>query len=126
MQVRFGEQDVFAAGGIDLTVRGPERIALTGPNGAGMTTLLRLITGELTPDGGDIRRGDGRIAYLSQRLDLLDEPTDNLGLVSAGQLESGLDSCQGAFMVVSHDERFLAEIGVDRRLRVADGTLTEA
>jgi ATPase subunit of ABC transporter with duplicated ATPase domains len=41
-------------------------------------------------------------------------------------LESALNSYQGAFMVISHDERFLAEIGVDRRLRLADGTLTEA
>ncbi|MEX1654366.1 ribosomal protection-like ABC-F family protein [Streptomyces pseudovenezuelae] len=193
MRVRLGDQDVFATGGIDLTVRGPERIALTGPNGAGKTTLMRLITGDLAPDGGDVKRGDGRIAYLSQRLDLLDlgrtvaenfaafaperpeaermnllarflfrgarahlpvgvlsggerlratlacvlcaepaphlllldEPTNNLDLVSAGQLEGALNSYQGAFMVVSHDERFLAEIGVNRWLRLADGNLTE-
>lgn len=56
---------------------------------------------------------------------LLDEPTNNLDLVSAGQLESALTSYQGAFMVVSHDERFLAEIGVNRWLRLADGTLRE-
>jgi hypothetical protein len=29
-------------------------------------------TGELAPDGGEIKRNDGRIACLSQRLDLLD------------------------------------------------------
>ncbi|MFJ5035993.1 ribosomal protection-like ABC-F family protein [Streptomyces sp. NPDC088560] len=193
MQVRLGDKDVFAAGGVDLTVRGPERIALVGPNGAGKTTLMRLVTGELALDSGEIKRNDGRIAYLSQRLDLLDldrtvaenfavfaperpesermnllarflfrgvrahlpvgvlsggerlratlacvlcaepaphlllldEPTNNLDLVSAGQLESALNSYQGAFMVVSHDERFLAEIGVNRWLRLADGALKE-
>ncbi|WBB58417.1 ABC-F family ATP-binding cassette domain-containing protein [Streptomyces sp. WMMC500] len=193
MRVRLGDAEVFAAGGVDLTVRGPERIALTGPNGAGKTTLMRLITGDLVPDGGGIKRNDGRIAYLSQRLDLLDpdrtvaenfagfaperpeaermnllarflfrgprahlpvrvlsggellratlacvlcaepaphlllldEPTNNLDLVNAGQLESALNSYQGAFMVVSHDERFLAEIGINRWLRLADGTLRE-
>ncbi|MFI8929226.1 ABC-F family ATP-binding cassette domain-containing protein [Streptomyces sp. NPDC053474] len=193
MRVHHGGAAVFADGGVDLTVRGPERIALTGPNGAGKTTLLRLITGELAPDSGEIKRSEGRIAYLSQRLDLLDadctvaenfaafaperpeaermnllarflfrgprahlpvgvlsggerlratlacvlcadpapqlllldEPTNNLDLVSAGQLESALNSYQGAFMVISHDERFLTGIGVDRWLRLADGRLKE-
>ena len=55
-----------------MDIRGPERIALTGPNGAGKSTLLRIITGDLQPEQGDVQRADGRIAYLSQRLDLLD------------------------------------------------------
>lgn len=59
--------------GIDIDIRGPERIALTGANGVGKSTLLRIISGGLAPDGGDVRHRDCRIAYLSQRLDLLDE-----------------------------------------------------
>ncbi|MFC9331033.1 ABC-F family ATP-binding cassette domain-containing protein [Kitasatospora sp. NPDC057015] len=193
VQVLRGGAPLFAGDGIDLSVRGPERIALVGANGVGKTTLLRLLVGDLAPDGGRIRRSEGRAAYLSQRLDLLDqdlsvadnfaaavpdlpapdrmnllagflfrgarahlpvralsggerlratlacvlcgepapqlllldEPTNNLDLVSVGQLESALNSYQGAFVVVSHDERFLAGIGVDRWLRLADGTLTE-
>ncbi|WP_275466726.1 ribosomal protection-like ABC-F family protein [Streptomyces noursei] len=72
LRIRLGDRDVFTGQGLDLTVRGPERIALTGPNGAGKSTLLRLLQGDLVPEGGEIRRADGRIAYLSQRLDLLD------------------------------------------------------
>lgn len=56
---------------------------------------------------------------------LLDEPTNNLDLVSAGQLESALGSYRGACVVVSHDEPFLARIGVGRWLRPADGELKE-
>ncbi|MGW4499761.1 ribosomal protection-like ABC-F family protein [Micromonospora sp. NPDC004336] len=194
IQVRYGTRPLFAGDGVDLTIRGPERIALTGPNGAGKSSLLRVVGGDLTPESGRVRRADGRVAYLSQRLDLLDldrtvaenlaayapglpeaqrltllarflfrgarahlpvgalsggerlratlacvlfaepapqlllldEPTNNLDLVSVAQLEGALDAYQGAFVVISHDERFLAEIGVDRWLRLADGRLRES
>lgn len=55
---------------------------------------------------------------------LLDEPTNNLDLVSIGQLESALNAYRGAFVVVSHDERFLDNIGVQRRLVLDRGVLT--
>jgi ATPase subunit of ABC transporter with duplicated ATPase domains len=54
---------------------------------------------------------------------LLDEPTNNLDLVSVAQLESALNAYRGAFVVVSHDERFLEAIGIERRLRLAEGLL---
>ncbi|MFR9727175.1 ABC-F family ATP-binding cassette domain-containing protein [Streptomyces sp. MS19] len=56
---------------------------------------------------------------------LLDEPTNNLDLVSTGRLEGALGSYRGAFVVVSHDERFLARIGVGRWLRLSGGELAE-
>jgi len=71
IRVRFGEREIFADRGVDLTVRGPERIALTGSNGGGKSTLLRVISGEQETSGA-IRLADSRVAYLSQRLDLLD------------------------------------------------------
>jgi len=72
LRVRVEDRELFGVDGVDLDVRGPERIALTGANGAGKSTLLRLLSGDLLPDRGEVQRADGRIAYLSQRLDLLD------------------------------------------------------
>ena len=43
---------------------------------------------------------------------LLDEPTDNLDLVSAEALEAGLDEFQGTVVAVTHDRWFLR--GFDR------------
>jgi ATP-binding cassette subfamily F protein uup len=55
-------------------VLGPgTRLGLLGPNGSGKSTLIRLLTGELTPDGGRIERAEGlRVAVLDQHRTLLD------------------------------------------------------
>ena len=37
--------------GVNLTVGRGERVALLGPNGAGKTTLIRMLAGNLEPDG---------------------------------------------------------------------------
>ncbi len=42
---------------VSFELRRGERVFLLGPNGCGKTTLLRLVTGELTPDDGGIRLG---------------------------------------------------------------------
>ena len=46
--------DEPAVRGLDLTVRRGEFYALLGPNGAGKTTTLRMVSGLLEPDAGDI------------------------------------------------------------------------
>ena len=43
-----------AVDGLHLTVRGGEFYTLLGPNGAGKTTTLRMVSGLLKPDSGDI------------------------------------------------------------------------
>ena len=76
LRIRHGERDLFGSQGITLTLRGPQRIALTGANGSGKSSLLRIITGELEPAAGNVRRSAARIAYLPQRFDPLDPARD--------------------------------------------------
>lgn len=49
---------------------------------------------------------------------ILDEPTNHLDLTSIEYLETVLKNYQGALLVVSHDQVFLANIGVVNRIRV--------
>ncbi|MBT6085359.1 MAG: energy-dependent translational throttle protein EttA [Rhodospirillaceae bacterium] len=49
-------------------------VGIVGPNGAGKTTLFRMITGQETPDGGEIRIGDtAQLGYIDQSRDSLDD-----------------------------------------------------
>jgi len=52
-------------------------VGIIGPNGAGKTTLFRMITGEETPDEGEIKVGETvKLAYVEQsRADLKDDET---------------------------------------------------
>lgn len=47
--------DVCALQGVDITVRRGEIYGLIGDNGAGKTTFLKLLTGQVYPDGGELR-----------------------------------------------------------------------
>ncbi len=48
-------------------------VGVIGPNGAGKSTLFRIITGQETPDSGDIRIGDTvHLGYVDQSRDSLD------------------------------------------------------
>jgi ABC-type multidrug transport system ATPase subunit len=49
---RFGQKT--ALDGVDLTVLPGEIHALLGPNGAGKTTLIRILSGLVDPDAGDV------------------------------------------------------------------------
>lgn len=74
----FPTKALFTSASIHL--RPETRVGLVGRNGTGKTTLLRMITGENTPDEGSIRlRPWLRIGYLPQELDT---PT-NLTVIQA-------------------------------------------
>ncbi|HEV7257920.1 MAG TPA: ABC-F family ATP-binding cassette domain-containing protein [Bosea sp. (in: a-proteobacteria)] len=47
---------------------------------------------------------------------LLDEPTNHLDIASVEAIEAALAAYDGALLVVSHDERFLTSLGIDRYL----------
>ena len=55
---------------VSLRIVGPERVAISGPNGTGKTTLIRLAAGELAPTAGTVTLG-AQAAFLDQQTALL-------------------------------------------------------
>ena len=90
---RNGEHVVTALDGISLQIAPGTLSALVGPDGAGKTTLMRLLSGLLILDGGtldvlgidvtaDPQAIQSRISYMPQRFGLYDDLTvqENLDL----------------------------------------------
>jgi len=49
----------FQLGPLDLELRVRDRVAITGPNGGGKSTLLALLLGQLQPTAGEVMLGSG-------------------------------------------------------------------
>jgi ATPase subunit of ABC transporter with duplicated ATPase domains len=170
---------------VSFDIVGPQRIAVTGPNGCGKTTLIALALGQLAPRSGRVVRPvdaallDQHVAMLDRgdtilgnfrrlqpdegdnacrsalarflfradaalrpvsrlsggemlraglacvlggrrppQLLILDEPTNHLDIASIEAVEAGLEGYDGALLIASHDEAFLANVGIERRIEL--------
>jgi ATP-binding cassette ChvD family protein len=66
----FGDRLLIEA--LDFRLPPGGIVGVVGPNGAGKTTLFRMVTGQDTPDSGEIRIGDTvRLGYVDQSRDTL-------------------------------------------------------
>jgi ATP-binding cassette ChvD family protein len=60
-------------------------VGVIGPNGAGKSTLFRILVGQETPDGGELRIGESvKISYVDQSRDSLDPGKTVFDEISGG------------------------------------------
>jgi len=68
---RFDDTEIVSD--LNLLLIPGMRLGVLGPNASGKTTLLRMIVGEIEPDGGSIRRAERlRVVHFEQNRDSLD------------------------------------------------------
>lgn len=122
-RVDFGASEIFRD--ISLTVASGDRWAVVGRNGTGKTTLVRLITGDLTPTSGAVARMPGlRVALMDQHRRFPDGMTlweivaDAFGDLRA--LEASL-ATQAANLEHDHGEEAMERYGRDLERFERDG-----
>lgn len=96
----YGSLEVFT--GVDLAIDKGSRVVILGLNGAGKTTMLRILAGQETADTGSVEAGYGlKRGYFAQEHDTLDDTAtvwDNIRHASPDAGEQELRGLLGAFM----------------------------
>ncbi|MDR0694879.1 MAG: ABC-F family ATP-binding cassette domain-containing protein [Prevotellaceae bacterium] len=113
---RYGEQTVFS--GANITVERGEKVAFVGRNGEGKTTMLRMVTGNLPYETGNIHTGHNvHIGYYAQNQDeIMDNKItvlETLDKVAVGDVRARLRDILGAFLFRGDD--------VDKKVQVLSG-----
>ena len=107
---------------VSLTVYPGDRIALVGENGAGKTSLFRMLIGALAPDSGEVSLAGGvRIGHLEQDFAGLEEDPDRTCLEAAlepfadlVQIEASIDGLAAELGEAAKQDRvseILAKLG---------------
>ena len=94
--------------GLDLHIERGDRIALVGPNGVGKSTLMRMLSGEESPDSGDRIEGHNVVTqYFAQdeatRMDPAPTVYETLASGSPLQMVPAIRNILGGFLFSGDD-----------------------
>lgn len=135
----------FSLDNLDLTIPSGEFFALLGPSGCGKTTLLRLIGGLETVDGGSIHVGTTEITHLPihersvntifqnyalfPHLNVFDNIAYSLRIKKRpkSEVQSKVDRLLGVFHLQDHVHKFPNQLsgGQQQRVAIARAILNE-
>lgn len=105
-----------------LVIEAGERVCLIGRNGEGKSTLLKIVSGEVTPDGGLVKLEAGAtLAVLQQNLPA-DDPRTAYDVVAGAFPEAGALLAEFHTLSQQADENSLERMSkVQERLEALDG-----
>lgn len=120
ISLAFGMQPLLDQA--SMTMEPGERVCLLGRNGEGKSTLLKIVTGEVVPDGGIARLEDGaKLSVLPQNLPVNDTRTAYEAVASAFP-ETGELLAEFQKLTQNADESALDRMmKVQERLEALDG-----
>lgn len=120
ISLAFGMQPLLDQA--SLNIEAGERVCLLGRNGEGKSTLLKVVSGEVTPDGGVVRLEEGAVlAVLPQNLPASDARTA-YEVVASAFPETGDLLARFHTLSQQADEASLEELmKVQERLEALDG-----
>lgn len=101
----YGERKLFS--GLDLQLHAGQRLAITGPNGTGKSTLLKILLGEVAADEGTVRWDRAAtLGYYAQESTSLDPQSTVLEEIRRDRpelSEAQARSILGAFLFTGDD-----------------------
>ncbi len=103
----FSYSDMPFLRDIEFEIERGEKIGLFGPNGSGKTTILKLITGRIKPDEGNLEIGGktsiGYYDQLAEDLDYASCPLETIRNVKPEWIESQIRGFLGRFLFSGED-----------------------
>ena len=115
-QILFSDADLFIGKG--------DKVFLMGKNGCGKTTLIKIITGELSPKGGSVKLGSNvKIGYYDQTqqcLDLKKTPFEQIRADYPKLTDTEIRNALAAFLVTGDDVfKLIGDLSGGERARVS-------
>jgi ATPase subunit of ABC transporter with duplicated ATPase domains len=127
----YGSLEVFTD--VDLAIDKGSRVVILGLNGAGKTTMLRILAGVDTPDTGQVVPGHGlKIGYYAQEHETLDTSRtvlENMQSAAPQLTDSEARSVLGSFLFSGDDAHKPARVlsgGEKTRLALASLVVSSA
>ena len=123
MRAQYGNNVIFSHA--NVTVERGEKVALVGRNGEGKTTLMRIITGTLSPGMGTAGLGyNVSLGYYAQNQEDLLDPNETvfetLDQIAVGDIRTKLRDILGAFLFKGEDiDKKVAVLSGGERARLA-------